>query len=177
MGREKFTRDLLWQMLQNREVPMVLDADALNIIAEEEWQEQIPAGTVITPHIGEFSRLFGPSDNHFDRISRALEFSTRLGIFILVKGQNSFLSTPGGRGYFNSTGNPGMAKAGSGDVLTGMLTGLLAQKYSAEEACRISVFLHGMAGDMAKMEHSESGVIASDLIEKIGFSYLKVFNI
>jgi NAD(P)H-hydrate epimerase len=177
MGKAKYTRDLLWQMLQTRDIPLVLDADALNIIAEEGWQANIPSGSVITPHIGEFSRLFGPSANHFERISRALELSTRLGIFILVKGQNSFLSTPRGHGYFNSTGNPGMAKAGTGDVLTGMLTGLLAQRYSMEEACRISAFIHGMAGDLAEKEYSNYSVTASDLIAKIGFCYLKIFTI
>jgi NAD(P)H-hydrate epimerase len=176
IGKAKYTRDLLWQMLQTRDIPLVLDADALNIIAEEGWQANIPAGSVITPHLGEFSRLFGPSADHFERVAKAVELSTRLGIFILVKGQNSFLSTPEGCGYFNSTGNPGMAKAGTGDVLTGMLTGLLAQRYSMEEACRISVFIHGMAGDMAEKEHSNYSITASDLISKIGFCYLKIFN-
>jgi NAD(P)H-hydrate epimerase len=176
IGKAKYTRDLLWQMLQTRGIPLVLDADALNIIAEEGWQANIPTGSVITPHLGEFSRLFGPSANHFERISRAIELSTTLGIFILVKGQNSFLSTPEGRGYFNSTGNPGMAKAGTGDVLTGMLTGLLAQGYSMEEACRISVYIHGMAGDMAEKEHSNYAITASDLISKIGICYVKIFN-
>jgi NAD(P)H-hydrate epimerase len=176
IGKAPFTRDLLRRMLGNREIPMVLDADALNIIAEEGWQKDIPPGTVITPHIGEFRRLFGDDPDHFARLNRALALSTELGIFIVVKGRNSFLSTPNGKGYFNSTGNPGMAKAGSGDVLTGMITGLLAQKYGLEQACRISVFLHGMAGDMAEKEHSSFGVTASDIIDKIGICYVKFFN-
>jgi NAD(P)H-hydrate epimerase len=176
IGKSPFTRDLLLKMLGNGEVPMVLDADALNIIAEEGWQRNIPPGAVITPHIGEFRRLFGDDPDHFARLQRALALSTELGIFIVVKGRNSFLSTPNGKGYFNSTGNPGMAKAGSGDILTGMITGLLAQKYSAEQACRISVFLHGMAGDMAEKDHSSFGVTASDIIDKIGICYAKFFN-
>jgi NAD(P)H-hydrate epimerase len=109
-------------------------------------------------------------------LNKALEISTRMGIFIVVKGQNSFLSTPNGMGYFNSTGNPGMAKAGSGDVLTGVITGLLAQKYSLVQACRIGIYLHGMAGDMAEKQHSSFGVTASDIIAKIGFCYAKIFN-
>jgi NAD(P)H-hydrate epimerase len=176
IGKASFTRDLIRKMLRVKDIPMVLDADALNIIAEEGWQQDIPPGSVITPHIGEFSRLFGTDDDHFARLNKALEISTRMGIFIVVKGQNSFLSTPNGQGYFNSTGNPGMAKAGSGDVLTGMITGLLAQKYSEEQACRISVFIHGMAGDMAKNHHSILGVTASDIIDKIGICYVKIFN-
>jgi NAD(P)H-hydrate epimerase len=176
IGKAPFTRELIREMLRTREVPLVLDADALNIIAEEGWQQDIPPGTVITPHIGEFSRLFGADDDHFARQEKALEISTRMGIFIVVKGRNSFLSTPNGKGYFNSTGNPGMAKAGSGDVLTGMITGLFAQKYTAEQASRISVFIHGMAGDMAEKHHSILGVTASDIIDKIGICYAKFFN-
>jgi ADP-dependent NAD(P)H-hydrate dehydratase / NAD(P)H-hydrate epimerase len=176
IGKAPFTRELIRKMLRNREIPMVLDADALNIIAEEGWQREIPPGTVITPHIGEFSRLFGSDNDHFARIQKALQLSTELGIFIVVKGRNSFLSTPNGKGYFNSTGNPGMAKGGSGDVLTGMITGLLAQKYSVEQACRISVYVHGMAGDMAEKYHSTIGITASDIIDKIGFCYVKIFN-
>jgi NAD(P)H-hydrate epimerase len=176
IGKAPFTRELIREMLRIRDIPLVLDADALNIIAEEGWQQDIPPGTVITPHLGEFSRLFGPDTDHFSRINRAIEISTRLGIFIVVKGQNSFLSTPNGKGYFNSTGNPGMAKAGSGDVLTGMITGLLAQQYPAEQASRIAVFMHGMAGDMAKKQHSILGVTASEIIEKIGICYVIFFH-
>jgi len=175
LGKSAATRGLIDQLLSSVRVPLVLDADALNIIAEQGWQNRIPPGTIITPHIKEFERLFGCYDRHHQRVQAALDMAAELGIYIVLKGRYSLVATPGKKGYFNPTGNSGMAKAGTGDVLTGMVTGLLAQGYEQATACRLAVFLHGMAGDLARSEHSEYGIIASDLIEKIGFCYLKVF--
>jgi ADP-dependent NAD(P)H-hydrate dehydratase / NAD(P)H-hydrate epimerase len=176
LGKTAATRALIDKLLSKIRAPLVLDADALNMIAAEGWQERIPAGSVITPHIKEFDRLFGTYSHHHLRIEAALEIASRLGIYIVLKGRYSLVATPAGLGHFNPTGNPGMAKAGTGDVLTGMVTGILAQGYDPGTACRLAVYLHGMAGDLARLEHSEYGIIASDLIEKIGFCYLKVFN-
>jgi NAD(P)H-hydrate epimerase len=164
------------QILEKVGVPLVLDADALNIIAEENWQERIPPGTIITPHMKEFERLFGHYDNHQLRVGAALRVASKLGVYIILKGRYTLVATPEGKGYFNTTGNPGMAKAGTGDVLTGMITGLLAQGYHPEAASRLSVYLHGMAGDFARSEYSEYGITASDLIQKIGFCYLNFFS-
>jgi len=176
LGKSAATRALVGQILEKVGVPLVLDADALNIIAEENWQERIPPGTIITPHMKEFERLFGHYDNHQLRVGAALQVASKLGIYIVVKGRYTLVATPEGKGYFNTTGNPGMAKAGTGDVLTGMITGLLAQGYHPEAASRLSVYLHGMAGDLARSEYSEYGITASDLIQKIGFCYLNFFS-
>jgi NAD(P)H-hydrate epimerase len=177
LGKTAATRTLIDALLEKTKIPLVLDADALSIIAEEGWQERIPAGSIITPHIKEFDRLFGTYSHHHLRVKAAVDIATRLGICIALKGRYSLVATPAGEGFFNPTGNPGMAKAGTGDVLTGMVTGMLAQGYDPGTACRLAVYLHGMAGDLARLEHSDYGIIASDLIEKIGFCYLKVFKI
>jgi NAD(P)H-hydrate epimerase len=176
LGKSAATRALMGQILEKVDVPLVLDADALNIIAEENWQERIPPGTIITPHMKEFERLFGHYDNHQLRVGAALRIASKLGVYIILKGRYTLVATPEGKGYFNTTGNPGMAKAGTGDVLTGMITGLLAQGYHPEAASRLSVYLHGMAGDLARSEYSEFGITASDLIQKIGFCYLNFFS-
>ncbi len=177
LGKSPETSKMISQLLEEKRVPLVLDADALNIIAMQGWQDRIPEGTIITPHIREFERLFGRFDHHQARIEAALEIAARFGIYIILKGRYSFLATPSGKGYFNPTGNAGMAKAGTGDVLTGMVTGILAQGYHPEAASKLSVYLHGMAGDLARSEYSEYGITASDLIQKIGFCYLNFFSI
>lgn len=177
LGKAPETRSLVDQLLREIRVPLVLDADALNIIAEERWQDRIPAGSVITPHIREFERLFGVFGNHVARTRAALDLASSKGIYIILKGRYTLVATPSGHGFFNSTGNSGMAKAGSGDVLTGLITGMLAQQYPTGDACRLSAYLHGLAGDLARLDHSEYGITASDLTEKIGFCYLKVFTI
>ncbi len=163
------------QIITSSHKPLVLDADALNIISSKpELFQRIPAGTILTPHPKEFERLFGKADNDFERIELALQKAAQLSIYIILKGYHSFIGCPDGKGFFNSTGNPGMATAGSGDVLTGILTSLLAQGYVQGDACKAGVFLHGLAGDIAAVEHSESGLIAGDIIECIGKAYLEI---
>lgn len=155
--------------------PLVLDADALNIISHNQsLLQRIPAGTILTPHPKEFERLFGKSQNDFERLELALQKASQLSIYIILKGFHSFIACPDGRGFFNSTGNPGMATAGSGDVLTGMIAGLLAQGFVPLDACKAGVFLHGLAGDIAAIENSEPGLVAGDIVDCIGKAYLEL---
>ena len=154
---------------------MVIDADALNSMAKHaELLKSIPASSILTPHPKEFERLFGKTENDFERLQLALQKSKELNIYIVLKGYFSFISTPKGRGYFNSTGNAGMATAGSGDVLTGILTGLLAQRYSPLQACLLGVYLHGSAGDIATAKFSQEAMIAGDIINCLGDTFKQI---
>jgi NAD(P)H-hydrate epimerase len=151
---------------------LILDADALNILsADNELLSKLPAHSILTPHPKEFERLFGKCDNDFARIDKALKKAKQLNCFIILKGHNSFIASPDGTGYFNSTGNAGMAKGGSGDILTGMLTGLSAQEYSILETCIFGTYLHGLAGDIAAENFSQEAMIAQDIIESIASAF------
>jgi NAD(P)H-hydrate epimerase len=157
--------------------PLVLDADALNTIATHpELLKVIPAGTVITPHPKELDRLFGETKNDFERLHKAMEKSKEWQIHIVLKGYRTAVIDPAGHVSFNSTGNPGMAKPGSGDVLTGLLTGLLAQGYEPGQACLLGVYLHGLAGDIAAGIFTEQGMTAMDLAECISKAWKDILN-
>ncbi len=175
LGTAGETKMALQSLLQSYKSPLVLDADALNIIAADNvLLSQLPAGSVLTPHPKEFERLFGTSANDFERVLLCLEKAKQFNVIIILKGHHSFIATPQGKGYFNSTGNAGMATGGSGDVLTGLLTGLLAQGYSATETALLGVYLHGLAGDIAARQHSREALIASDIIDHIGDAFLQL---
>ena len=175
LGCEKETANVLKLILRQNTKPMVIDADAINIIAEKlSWMKLITAGSIFTPHPKEFERLVGKTSNQFERFSKQVEFSKRYQIFIVLKGKYTCITCPDGQAYFNSTGNPGMAKGGSGDALTGILTGLLAQGYSPKEACLLGVYLHGLAGDLAMAAIGERSLLASDLIDYIGKAYQSI---
>lgn len=157
---------LLKSIFRELQTPVVLDADALNTIAEnKELLQVLPHHSILTPHPKEFERLFGKTENDFERLQLALQKSKEHNCYIILKGHNSFISTPDQKGYINSTGNAGMATAGSGDVLTGILTALLAQKYPALQACMLGVYLHGLAGDKAAEELSGEAMIAGDIAD------------
>ena len=128
----------------------------------------IPANSILTPHLKEFERLFGTTANDFDRINLASEKSKELHLYIVLKGHHTFIATPEGKGYFNNTGNAGMATAGSGDVLSGIITGLLAQRYTPLQACLMGVYLHGLAGDFAAAKLSPEAMIAGDIVKYTG---------
>jgi hydroxyethylthiazole kinase-like uncharacterized protein yjeF len=152
--------------------PMVLDADALNILSSSrELLHLVPSGSILTPHPGEFRRLVGEWKNDFERLNLQKELAAQIKSVVVLKGAHTSIASPDGQVYFNSTGNPGMAKGGSGDVLTGVLTGLLSQKYSALEAAIIGVFIHGKAGDLATAKFGENAVLAGDIIESLGQSF------
>jgi NAD(P)H-hydrate epimerase len=123
--------------------------------------------TILTPHTGEFARLFGATANGFERQALALEMAKTYNTIIVLKGAYTQVITPGGQCYFNSTGNPGMAKGGSGDVLTGIITGLLAQRYPPELACILGVYVHGLAGDIAAQKFSQQGMKAMDTVASL----------
>ncbi len=172
LGLEKQTQNVVKLIIQNATVPIVFDADAINIISENKtWLAFIPANTIFTPHPKEFERLIGKSENSFERLKLQREFSSKYSVYIVLKGAHTSVSCPNGEIYFNSTGNPGMATAGSGDVLTGIITALLTQGYSSQQACVLGVYLHGLAGDFAALHKSEEGMIASDIIEYLSEAF------
>lgn len=172
MGLQPSHVELLKSIFQSTKKPLLIDADALNILSEHnDLLKLIPALSIITPHPKEFERLFGKVNNDFERLSLALQKSKEFNIYIALKGHNSFISCPDGKGYFNSTGNAGMATAGSGDVLSGIITGLLAQSYPSLETCLLSVYLHGLAGDIAAEKLSEEALLASDIICNLGLAF------
>ena len=168
-------KDLLKQLFTDFQQPIVIDADALNALSRNKnLYEIIPSKSIITPHPKEFERLFGKSENDFEAVQLALTKSQELDIYIVLKGHNTFIASPGGNGYFNTTGNAGMATAGAGDVLTGIITGLLAQKYTSLDACVMGVFLHGLAGDLAAKDISEEALIAGDIIDYLGNAFKEI---
>jgi NAD(P)H-hydrate epimerase len=168
IGQEKQTAKALKDLLENFSKPIVLDADALNILgANKELQELIPKGSILTPHPKEFERLVGSWDNDFERLQKQIDFSRKTNTIVLLKGANTSISTPEGKVYFNNTGNPGMATGGSGDVLTGLVTGLLAQGYTPEESAILGAWIHGLAGDRAAINKGQETLIASDIIDHL----------
>ena len=170
LGKSEETKNALKQLIQEVKVPMVLDADALNIISENNtWLSFLPENTIITPHPKEFERLFGKTDNSQQRLEFQREMSKHYNIIIVLKGANTSVTFPNGSCFFNSTGNPGMATAGSGDVLTGIILSLLAQSYTPEEAAIIGVFMHGRAGDIAASKLGQESMIASDISKSLEF--------
>ena len=172
IGTESETERALTKMLESAECPMVIDADALNIISENrELLHLIPKGSILTPHIKEFERLAGYTANDFERLELQQSFSKKYEIVIVLKGAHSSVSLPNGTVYFNTTGNPGMATAGSGDVLTGILTGLLAQGYTYEDTARLGVYIHGLAGNLAKAKVGEEALVAGDIVENLGEAF------
>ena len=157
---------LLKSIFKKFKKPMVIDADALNVLSENRsLYKRIPAGSILTPHPKEFERLFGKTPSDFQTIDLALKKAAEFRIYIVLKGHHTFIATPSGKGYFNSTGNPGMATGGSGDVLTGIIAGLLAQKYSSLHACLLGVYLHGIAGDFASQSLTQEAMKAGDIID------------
>lgn len=145
--------------------PLILDADALNILSENKtWLAFLPPCSILTPHIKEFERLVGKSGNDFERIEKLKQFASRGGVIVVLKGAHTAVAMPDGKVFFNTTGNPGMATAGSGDVLTGLLLSLLSQGYTPETAALLGVYLHGAAADDAAAHlGATTALIASDI--------------
>lgn len=176
IGTEKQTQNVVKLLIQNTTVPIIFDADAINSISENKtWLSFIPANSVFTPHPKEFERLIGKTENSLERLKIQREFSIKYAVYVVLKGAHTAISCPNGDVYFNSTGNPGMATGGSGDVLTGIITSLMAQGYTSQQSCILGVYLHGLAGDFAAHEKSEESMIASDIIEhlSVAFKFIK----
>jgi len=175
IGCNEKTAGVLLQLFKNATQPLVLDADAINLLAQnEQLQQALPANSILTPHAGEFDRLAGVSENAYERLEKACQWAVQYKCYVVLKGAYTAICTPNKSCCFNSTGNPGMATAGSGDVLTGIILGLLAQSYSPLNASLAGVFLHGLAGDIAASEKSQESLIASDIIENLGIALKKI---
>ncbi len=171
IGQNSSTQDALLQLLQTARQPLVLDADALNIISKNNWLSHVPKGSILTPHPKEFERLAGKYDHEFARLEKQRKLAQEFGIVLLVKGAHTAIACPDGTVHFNSTGNPAMGTAGSGDTLTGIIAAFVAQGYSTVEAAILGVYLHGQAGDLAAQ--AKGNILARDLI---AFFLLDVFR-
>ncbi|MBS1663987.1 MAG: NAD(P)H-hydrate dehydratase [Bacteroidetes bacterium] len=172
IGTDSRTVAFLKDLLSRYRKPMVADADALNILAAHpELLGMLPPYSIITPHPKEFERLFGPSPDDFLRLEKAREKARQHQLIIVLKGHYSFVAMPGGKSYFNSTGNAGMAKGGSGDVLTGILTALLSQGYSPGETALLGIYLHVLAGDCGAVYWSQEAMLPSDLTDQLGNAF------
>jgi len=175
LGTAAATARALEKLLELYHKPMVLDADALNMISEYPFLlQKLPKDSILTPHPKEFERLFGSTEDQFERLALLSAKAVELQGYILLKGRFSAMACPDGAVYFNPTGNPGMATAGSGDVLTGILTGLLSQGYTPKAALLLGTWLHGLAGDLAADDISEESLIAEDIINYLGQAYLQL---
>lgn len=172
IGTDKKTANMLKVVIQNANTPIVFDADAINILAENKtWLSFIPPNSIFTPHVGEFSRLIGNFSSEEQKMDKIKAFCFKYTAFLILKGAHSMICTPDGRFFFNSTGNPGMATAGSGDVLTGIVLSLLSQGYSSLHSSLLGVFIHGLAGDIASINNGFESLIASDIVASIGSAY------
>jgi len=173
LGTEKESEKALLEFLKNYQSPLILDADALNIISKDKsYLKLIPKKSIITPHPKEFERLFGTTENSFERLDLAKTKSKELGIYIVLKDHHTQVVTPEGTVFYNITGNSGLAKGGSGDILTGIITSLLAQKYTEKEATILGVWLHGKAADFAAEKYSTEAMQPTDVIDEIGNVFL-----
>ncbi|RMA64210.1 NAD(P)H-hydrate dehydratase [Ulvibacter antarcticus] len=175
IGTNKETVAALEKLLKETKSPLVIDADGLNCLAENKsLLKLLPKNTVLTPHLGELERLVGKWKNDYDRIKKTKSFAKKYGAVMVVKGANT-MTVFEDKIYINTTGNPGMATAGSGDVLTGLITGLLSQGYDPLLASVFAVYLHGSAGNIASQEISFEAVMASDIVDRIGLAFIELF--
>ena len=170
LSQQTQTKELVRQLLPKIAKPLVLDADGLNALAEEVGLlKKLTLPSILTPHPGEMGRLIRQSSDEIqrDRERTAKEFAKKYHVVVVLKGHGTVVASFDGTSYLNETGNPGMASGGFGDVLTGMITGLLGQKLSLFDAACLGVYLHGLAGDLAARERGEIGLLASDLLDRI----------
>ncbi len=168
LGQSKESEAALLHLIDNCKAPMVLDADALNILARNPaYMQRLPQGSIITPHVGEFARLFGATESSYVRLQAAQAYSMTFGVTIVLKGAHTVVVTQLGTMHFNSTGNPGMATAGCGDILTGCILSLLARGLTAPDAARLAVYIHGLAGDIAAGDKGEVALVAGDIVDSL----------
>jgi ADP-dependent NAD(P)H-hydrate dehydratase / NAD(P)H-hydrate epimerase len=177
LGTKLNTQRGVLNLLETCKTPLVVDADALNCLAlnlDKTWK--FPPQTIITPHPKEFDRLAGQSDTSFERLQKAIVFAHEKSCIVVLKGAHTATILPDGNVWFNSTGNPGMATAGSGDVLTGIILAQLCQGFSPENAAVFAVYLHGLAGNIAANQKGCESMIASDIIDYMGEAYKKILR-
>ncbi len=171
IGTAPSTLNAIEKLMDTITIPLVIDADGLNLLSRNRHLlDKLPENTILTPHPKEFERLAGQCSNDFERLERAREFAQQYKIILILKGAYTAVISKEGITHFNSTGNSGMATGGSGDVLTGIIAGLLAQKYTPLNAAILAVFQHGMAGEFASQRRSPASIIASDLVNALGYS-------
>lgn len=176
IGTNDETQKMIAFIIKRYHKPLVIDADGLNCVSlQKELLQQLPSHSILTPHPKEFDRLFGNHQSDFDRISTAKQKAQELNLVIVLKSHHTLIATPSGQCYFNSTGNAGMAKGGSGDVLTGMITAFVAQGYKPEQAAVLGVYVHGAAGNLAAQALSQEAMIASDLVRFLSKAFLKLY--
>jgi len=176
IGQKQATINFLIGVLNNAKKPVVLDADALNILSENnDIYDLIPKNSILTPHPGEFKRLVGKTNSFYERYEKQIKLAKSHKVIVILKGAYTSIATPDGKLFINSSGNQGMATAGSGDALTGVITSLLAQGYEPINAAILGVYLHGLAGDIAKKKTGEHALITSDIINNIGNAFKKLY--
>lgn len=172
LGQNADVQQAMFHFLKMNAIPMVIDADGLNILSEnKEWLEMLPKQAVLTPHLKELERLIGKWDSHSDKIEKVQSFSKAFDVIVVIKGAPTFIVYKTSV-FENTTGNQALATAGSGDVLTGIVTGLLAQQYNPLDAAVLGVYLHGMTADIAVPETGYHAFIASDIINYLGKAFL-----
>ncbi len=177
IGQAKQTQNALKLLIQNSKVPIIFDADAINILGENRtWISFAPPNSIYTPHPKEFERLAGKTANDFERNQLQREFSIKHSAYVVLKGAHTAITCPDGTCFFNPTGNPGMATGGSGDVLTGILLGLMAQGYTSKETCILGVYLHGLAGDFAAKKYGEEAMIAENITDNLGKAFKTLYS-
>lgn len=168
IGFGEETKDLLKKLIKKTDKPIIFDADAITILGNnKEWLNNVPINSIFTPHPKEFERIAGKWSFDYEKINLQIKFSKKYKSFVVLKGANTSITTPEGKCYFNSTGNPGMATGGSGDVLTGIIAAITAQDHSIEDALILAVYFHGKAGDNALQKMNESSITASDIINNL----------
>tara|TARA_B100001146_G_C15948084_1_gene334322 strand:- start:86 stop:658 length:573 start_codon:yes stop_codon:yes gene_type:complete len=176
IGKRTETVAALKKILQHKETPFVIDADALNILSENKAMLKIlPKNSVLTPHPGELKRLIGEWKNDYEKLEMTKKFSEKYEVVVIIKGAYT-ITVYGDKLYINTTGNPGMGTAGSGDALSGVITGLLSQGYDPLLASVFGVYLHGRAGDIAASQLGYEAVMAGDIIDNLSEAYLDLFT-
>jgi len=177
IGLKRPTRLMLKVLIESYKKPIIFDADAITIIGDnKDWLNRLQKNSIFTPHPKEFERIAGVSKNHYQRNLLLMEFAQKFEVYVVFKGAYTRIACPDGTCYINTTGNPGMATGGSGDVLTGMILSLLAQGYNEKQACKIGVYLHGLAGDIAAKQFGTISMLPSDLINNIYKAFESVFE-
>lgn len=172
LGKSEETEAALLELIDSCQAPMVVDADALNILGEHrKFIGRLPKGSILTPHPKELERLVGNCQDSYERLTKARELARTSGLYIILKGAYSVVITPQGQCYFNTTGNPGMATGGSGDVLTGVVLALLAQGYAPKDAACLAMYVHGLAGDVARKKHGMMGMTAGDIVKYLPLAW------
>lgn len=176
IGMDERTRSGLKLLIQNTRHPLILDADALNILGENKtWLSFLPPGSILTPHLKEFERMTGKASDSLERNEMQMAFSKKYNVYVILKGAFTSITTPDGKCFFNTTGNPGMATGGSGDVLTGILLGLAAQAYTPLSTCLLGTYIHGLAGDLAAKNKGFESLIAGDITRYLGKAFRKFY--